>query len=281
MGFYHCIVLYFRSYRRYTRSRIGDIPEVMGRIGDIPEDDVYVCESKYQEQEKTIKKLGKGLKKYTLSPLVTDDELYFFKKPLTLQKNTYFKIAAINVVVFGGVLTNFVTEIKNVHSFQKMQGLRGSLKHLYYAFSEPSPLLMKVNEDTNTSFVEQESFIDEDSRSMDTSISSVFESFTPQPEKQQMSSSSKKVVQKNRSGAKPGMRRQISGYIVYSGVIRKQIQHDNPDCSFGDISRIVGTKDRKPRVPSGYILFSKDFRRQTQQKNQSISFGEMSRMVGE
>lgn len=38
------------------------------------------------------------------------------------------------------------------------------------------------------------------------------------------------------------MRRQISGYIVYSGVIRKQIQHDNPDCSFGDISRIVGTK---------------------------------------
>ncbi|XP_071136787.1 protein polybromo-1-like isoform X8 [Mytilus edulis] len=177
-----CSVLHIKDY--YT-----------SRIGDIPEDDVYVCESKYQEPEKTIKKLGKGLKKYTLSPLVMDDELYFFKKPLTLQK-------------------------------------------------EPSPLLMKVNEDTNTSFVEQESFIDEDSRSMDTSISSVFESFTPQPEKQQMSSSSKKVVQKNRSGAKPGMRRQISGYIVYSGVIRKQIQHDNPDCSFGDISRIVGTKWR-------------------------------------
>ncbi|XP_071136797.1 protein polybromo-1-like isoform X10 [Mytilus edulis] len=169
-----CSVLHIKDY--YT-----------SRIGDIPEDDVYVCESKYQEPEKTIKKLGKGLKKYTLSPLVMDDELYFFKKPLTLQK-------------------------------------------------EPSPLLMKVNEDTNTSFVEQESFIDEDSRSMDTSISSVFESFTPQPEKQQMSSSSKK--------AKPGMRRQISGYIVYSGVIRKQIQHDNPDCSFGDISRIVGTKWR-------------------------------------
>ena len=33
-----------------------------GRIGDIPEDDVYVCESKYQEPELTIKKLGKGLK---------------------------------------------------------------------------------------------------------------------------------------------------------------------------------------------------------------------------
>ncbi|CAG2234294.1 ACOT9 [Mytilus edulis] len=80
-------------------------------IGDIPEDDVYVCESKYQEPEKTIKKLGKGLK-------INSSQLY-------------------------GIKTT-------------------------------------------------ESFIDEDSRSMDTSISSVFESFTPQPEKQQMSSSSKK-----------------------------------------------------------------------------------------
>lgn len=35
---------------------------ISGRIGDIPEDDVYVCESKYQEPENNIKKLGKGLK---------------------------------------------------------------------------------------------------------------------------------------------------------------------------------------------------------------------------
>ena len=50
---------------------------------------------------------------------------------------------------------------------------------------------MKVSEDTNISFAEQESFIDDDSRSMDTSITAAFESFTPQPEKQQASSSRK------------------------------------------------------------------------------------------
>lgn len=55
---------------------------------------------------------------------------------------------------------------------------------------------MKVSEDTNMSFAENESFIDEDSRSMDTTLSSTFESFTPQPEKQQISSTTKKVVSK-------------------------------------------------------------------------------------
>lgn len=167
-----CSVLHIKDY--YT-----------SRIGDIPEDDVYVCECKYQEPEQTIKKLGKGLKKYTLSPQVTDDELYFFKKPLTLQK-------------------------------------------------EPSPLLMKVSDDTNTSFMEQDSFIDEDSRSMDASMSSPFETFTPQPEKQQASSSSRK-------DRKP---RVPSGYILFSKDFRRQTQQKNQYISFGDMSRMVGEKWR-------------------------------------
>lgn len=56
---------------------------------------------------------------------------------------------------------------------------------------------MKVSEDTNMSFAtENDSFMDEDSRSMDTTLSSTFESFTPQPEKQQISTTTKKVVSK-------------------------------------------------------------------------------------
>lgn len=41
------------------------------------------------------------------------------------------------------------------------------------------------------------------------------------------------------------MKRQISGYIVYSGEIRKLIQQENPECTFGEISRIVGGKVAK------------------------------------
>ena len=40
-------------------------------------------------------------------------------------------------------------------------------------------------------------------------------------------------------------RRQPSGYIVFAGEIRKQISLENPNCSFGDISKIVGTKVSK------------------------------------
>ncbi|XP_052781676.1 protein polybromo-1-like isoform X8 [Mya arenaria] len=50
------------------------------RPTEIPEHDVYICESKYHEAEKNVRKLAKGLKKHSLSPRVTDDEVLFFRK---------------------------------------------------------------------------------------------------------------------------------------------------------------------------------------------------------
>ncbi|XP_069101019.1 protein polybromo-1-like isoform X15 [Argopecten irradians] len=68
-----CSILHIKDY-------------LTNRVTETPEEDVYLCESKYFELEKMVKKLGKGLKKYVLSPKVTDDELYFFRKPITPQK---------------------------------------------------------------------------------------------------------------------------------------------------------------------------------------------------
>ncbi|XP_064605183.1 protein polybromo-1-like isoform X2 [Liolophura sinensis] len=64
----------------------------------------------------------------------------------------------------------------------------------------------------------------------DTTSVSIEEPQTPQPEK----SVKKKSV----------VKRVPSGYIVFAGEIRKTCQQENPDSSFGDISRIVGTKWR-------------------------------------
>lgn len=36
----------------------------------------------------------------------------------------------------------------------------------------------------------------------------------------------------------------LTGYLLYSGEIRKSIIQNNPDCTFGDISRIVGNEWR-------------------------------------
>ena len=38
---------------------------------------------------------------------------------------------------------------------------------------------------------------------------------------------------------------QISGYITYAAECRKEIQNQNPDLSFGEISKIVGAKVRR------------------------------------
>lgn len=53
----------------------------LGRPAEIAEIDVYLCESIYDESTKQIRELPKdGLKKYTHSPTVNQDEFYFFRR---------------------------------------------------------------------------------------------------------------------------------------------------------------------------------------------------------
>ncbi|KAK3103095.1 hypothetical protein FSP39_016403 [Pinctada imbricata] len=198
-----CAVLHIKEY-------------FSSRITEIPEEDTYLCESKYQEADRTVKKLGKGLKKYSLSANVTDDEVYFFRKAITPQK-------------------------------------------------EPSPLLVKAADESYVMDDSQDSNLDalDESTNMSFETESHFPEFKP----------TKK--------AKSSMKRQVSGYIVYSGEIRKLIQNENPQCSFGEISRIVGEKERRGgRPPSGYLMFSKEMRRTIQAESPDMSFGDVSRLVG-
>lgn len=55
------------------------------RPTEIPESDVYVCESTYDESKKQIRKnvQGQGLRKFSHSQLVTPDEIYHLKTPIT------------------------------------------------------------------------------------------------------------------------------------------------------------------------------------------------------
>lgn len=53
---------------------------------EVLEQDTFICESKYLEAEKAIKKFNKPMKKHTLTIQVCDDEVYFFKKPIIPNK---------------------------------------------------------------------------------------------------------------------------------------------------------------------------------------------------
>nr|XP_020652345.1 protein polybromo-1 isoform X6 [Pogona vitticeps] len=55
------------------------------RPTEIPENDVLLCESRYNESDKQMKKF-KGQKRFSLSAKVVDDEIYYFRKPIVPQK---------------------------------------------------------------------------------------------------------------------------------------------------------------------------------------------------
>lgn len=58
------------------------------RPTEIPENDMYLCESIYDEMKKQIRKLQTpgGLRKFTHSQAVVPDEVYYFKRPIAVQK---------------------------------------------------------------------------------------------------------------------------------------------------------------------------------------------------
>ncbi|XP_008939767.1 PREDICTED: protein polybromo-1 isoform X5 [Merops nubicus] len=67
-----CVVLSFKDF-------------LSCRPTEISENDVFLCESRYNESDKQMKKF-KGLKRFSLSAKVVDDEIYYFRKPIVPQK---------------------------------------------------------------------------------------------------------------------------------------------------------------------------------------------------
>lgn len=66
---------------------IVKLTNVLGRPTEIPEDDVFICESLFDENKNIIKKLSAdGLKKFNHSNQVIEDEIYFFRKPINPTK---------------------------------------------------------------------------------------------------------------------------------------------------------------------------------------------------
>ncbi|XP_049837847.1 protein polybromo-1 isoform X3 [Schistocerca gregaria] len=160
------------------------------RPTEIPEQDVYVCESVYDESRRQIKKLPReGLKKYAHSNAVIEDEIYFFRR-------------LINPPKIGS------------ESAQNTEGIKFE--------TDQSPLLPKIAGDPEV--------MTEDS--LDGGPPSVGSGDTTTP-------SATPVAKKKSQGKKL-----VTGYILYSGDVRRAVQANHPDSSFGEISRIVGNEWR-------------------------------------
>lgn len=74
----------------------------IGRPAEIAEADVYLCESIFDESTKQIKELPKdGLKKYTHSTTVNQDEFYFFRRLIHPVKVGIFILLCYNIFKYN------------------------------------------------------------------------------------------------------------------------------------------------------------------------------------
>nr|XP_034176310.1 LOW QUALITY PROTEIN: protein polybromo-1 [Osmia lignaria] len=193
---------------------------ICSRPTEIPEDDIYICESLYDESKSLMKKLGQeGLKKLNHSSAVTEDEIYFFRRP-------------INPAKVPGDVAQTQNQVKSVTPSSTQFEM------------EASPLLPKLEPDVLGMGVGLGVGVGvgvgEDS--MDAGGPPSVGSAEAQPV---LSNTQTPVSTKKKTAGK----KLVTGYILYSSKMRTQITQNNPESSFGEISRIVGNEWRK--LPAG------------------------------
>ncbi|XP_072506093.1 protein polybromo-1 isoform X33 [Notamacropus eugenii] len=174
------------------------------RPTEIPENDVLLCESRYNESDKQMKKF-KGLKRFSLSAKVVDDEIYYFRKPIVPQK-------------------------------EPSPLLEKKIQLLEAKFAE----LEGGDDDIEEMGEEEGEVIEAPSLpQLQTPLASdldIMPYTPPQSTPKSAKSSSKKEGSKRKIN--------MSGYILFSSEMRAVIKAQHPDYSFGELSRLVGTEWR-------------------------------------
>ncbi|XP_066452448.1 protein polybromo-1-like isoform X6 [Eleutherodactylus coqui] len=174
------------------------------RPTEIPENDVLLCESRYNESDKQMKRF-KGLKRFSLSAKVVDDEIYYFRKPIVPQKEP------------SPLLEKKIQDLEA--KFAELEGGDDDIEDMGDDDGEmlDAPSLPQLQ----------------------TPLSGELDlmQYTPQ---QSTPKSGKNSTKKEGGKRKINM----SGYILFSSEMRAVIKAQHPDYSFGELSRLVGTEWR-------------------------------------
>uniref|UniRef100_A0A8B9TK11 Protein polybromo-1 n=1 Tax=Anas platyrhynchos TaxID=8839 RepID=A0A8B9TK11_ANAPL len=174
------------------------------RPTEISENDVFLCESRYNESDKQMKKF-KGLKRFSLSAKVVDDEIYYFRKPIVPQKEPSPLLE------------------------KKIQQLEAKFAELEGGDEDIEEMGEEEGDITETPSMPQ----------LQTPLASELD-IMPYTPPQSAPKSVKGSTKKEGSKRKINM----SGYILFSSEMRAVIKAQHPDYSFGELSRLVGTEWR-------------------------------------
>ncbi|XP_069721930.1 protein polybromo-1 isoform X5 [Phaenicophaeus curvirostris] len=174
------------------------------RPTEISENDVFLCESRYNESDKQMKKF-KGLKRFSLSAKVVDDEIYYFRKPIIPQKEPSPLLE------------------------KKIQQLEAKFAELEGGDEDMEEMGEEEGDMTETPSMPQ----------LQTPLTNELD-IMPYTPPQSTPKSVKGSTKKEGSKRKINM----SGYILFSSEMRAVIKAQHPDYSFGELSRLVGTEWR-------------------------------------
>ncbi|XP_056380135.1 protein polybromo-1 isoform X12 [Hyla sarda] len=175
------------------------------RPTEIPENDVLLCESRYNESDKQMKRF-KGLKRFSLSAKVVDDEIYYFRKPIVPQKEPSPLLE------------------------KKIQDLEAKFAELESADDDIEDMGDEDGEMLEAPSLPQ----------LQTPLSGELDLMQYTPQQSTPGKSGKNSAKKEGGKRKINM----SGYILFSSEMRAVIKAQHPDYSFGELSRLVGTEWR-------------------------------------
>lgn len=221
---------------------------IISRPTQYKETDVYICESIYDESKRMIRgSLDEGLKQYEHSEAVQADEVYFFKHPITVQK-------VIRTFLPGCADVAVPVSLMNLGTFSNCTSGGGSKCGWQYHPDETEPLcdgsgqwglprcssfcgvFGHCHAHTNTGINQEGAFGLYLSRSLShlarflLCFFCIWTCFVF------------RVINPLCMQAKGPAKKHVTPYIVYSSDIRKKITEEHKNCSFGDISRLVGEK---------------------------------------
>ncbi|KAL4655959.1 protein polybromo-1-like [Arapaima gigas] len=176
------------------------------RPTEVPEDDVLVCESRYIESEKQMKKF-KGLKRFSLSSKVVEDEIYYFRKLIVPQKEP------------SPLLDRKIQELEAKFADMTDEELEELGEEDGELADTPTLPQLQMPLASNLDIIP----------------------YTPTEAKTHSTPKLIKGLCK-----KEGSKRKInmSGYILFSSEMRAVIKSQHPNFSFGELSRLVGTEWR-------------------------------------
>ncbi|KAI5726180.1 hypothetical protein M8J77_024956 [Diaphorina citri] len=246
------------------------------RPTEIPESEVYIVESMYDDVTKVIRDLPPvGLKKYSHTPAVYQDEIYFFRRLLNPPKvgptglivetpqhtggvshatptphTPHHHPPIQSLATPGGLSTPVRANPQHMGDFgmggvkeEKLGNLGMGASGNSAAASSVYPHTFDSNSNSNSSQMLQSKMeITSDLMCEDSmdgpppSVCSV-ESTPGVSTPVNTPVASKKVASSKKKAL-------VTGYILYSGEVRKQITINNPDRTFGEVSRIVGNEWR-------------------------------------